>query len=158
MRPGKASFLLLLALLPSVTGGCTNTKVRVNSGDAAGLAVVGVVGLILASAAPVPERVLSPCEKALSTWRRAHPDAGEMPPAHLRCAPGGQWPAGAERVVSAEVYTGGDPAAAMPVVAEGDPGLETEVLTSICGGTDTQIERCEQERARRKLLREQRGR
>lgn len=78
------------------------------------------------------------CEERRAEWREIHQDPAEPLPEHLRCTFDGEWPDEASLPASDR--------------SEDARAERTPVPRGVCGGTETEQERCEQQRA----LREQR--
>jgi hypothetical protein len=144
MARTRSIVVCLFVLLAS--SGCTSRM----AGRATGELLVGLISVVASAAIDGASRsgtghsyAMPPpptCETKLAEWQETHQNPPEVPPPYLRCTPDGDWPD------PAEVTT-----AAAPLPGDGG-SARTTVASSICGGTETERERCEGQRA----LREQR--
>lgn len=143
MTTAKTRVVAVGLFLVLGVSGCTSRM----AGRAAGELLVGLFSVVAAAAIEGATRSGSrhtyevppppTCEMMLAEWRETHQDPAEVPPPSLRCTPDGDWP-------DPEVAFRDDPPA-----GSADDSVRTNVASAICGGTETQREQCEAERALR---------
>lgn len=145
MKPLRARAAVVGCLVVSVaSSGCSSKA----AGDVAAQILIGLAAVVVkaavdgglkgGSAGHDSARSLTDCEKRRLEWREIHQDPAEPLPAHLQCTAGGDWPDEEGLPASAVARDGGRE--------------RTPVPMSVCGGTETERQRCEEQRA----LREQR--
>ena len=147
-RPRELSGLVLVCVL-AVSGlsGCTSRS----AGQALAQVLVGVVSVVahaaISGSGPsrhgydMPEREApreATCVSRREEWFEVHQGSQEELPAHLHCTPDGDWPESSMAVVSSPE----------PSASEGAEAEErTAGSTAVCGGTETEQQRCEGMRA-----------